>query len=208
MLWPCAEFRVPRRYRELTLIATISPAMLACMIDLNLAAWPRAANKQTIYPDSAGVYALFLHEGATITNVRPGEFGLVYVGLGQGARGLAARCHFKGKTAGHSPRRSLSALLTDQLGLRPIFIRKPSGATTFKLEKASEQILDRWMESSLSVAFQLNHSPDEHERALIRRWEPPLNCDKKICPLNAQQLFVLERRDWFKATAAQLASKV
>jgi hypothetical protein len=206
MLWPCAEFRVPRRYRELTLIATISPAMLACMIDLNLAAWPRAANKQTIYPDSAGVYALFLHEGATITNVRPGEFGLVYVGLGQGARGLAARCHFKGKTAGHSPRRSLSALLADQLGLRPIFIRKPSGATTFKLDKASEQLLDQWMENSLSVAFQLSDNPDEHERELIRRWVPPLNCDKKICPLNAQQLFVLDRRDKFKAMAAQLAS--
>jgi hypothetical protein len=178
------------------------------MTDLNLFAWPRAANMQTSYPNSAGVYALFLHDDVTIPGVRSGEFGLIYVGLGQGARGLAARCHFKGKTAGHSPRRSLSALLTDQLGLRPIFIRKPSGATTFKLEKASEQILDRWMESSLSVAFQLNHSPDEHERALIRRWEPPLNCDKKICPLNAQQLFVLERRDWFKATAAQLASKV
>ena len=206
MLLPRAEFRVPRRYRELTLIATISPAMLACMIDLNLAAWPRVANKQTIYPNSAGVYALFLHEDATIPNVRPGEFGLVYVGLGQGARGLAARCHFKGKTAGHSPRRSLSALLAEQLGLRPIFIRKPSGATTFKLDNASEQLLDQWMENSLSVAFQLNDNPGEPERELIRRWEPPLNCDKKICPLNAQQLFVLDRRDKFKAMAAQMAS--
>ena len=188
------------------MIATISPAMLARMTDLNLADWPRVANKQTIYPNSAGVYALFLHEGATIPNVRPGEFGLVYVGLGQGARGLAARCHFSGSTAGHSPRRSLSALLADQLGLRPIFIRKPSGATTFKLDKASEQLLDQWMENSLNVAFQLNDNPGEHERELIRRWEPPLNCDKKICPLNDQQLFVLERRDKFKAMAAQLAS--
>ena len=67
--------------------------------------------------------------------MRPGEFGLVYVGLGQGTRGLAARCHFKGKTSGHSPRRSLSALLADELDLRPIFIRKPSGTTTFKLDK-------------------------------------------------------------------------
>ena len=206
MRGPNAELRLPRRYRGLTLIATISPAMLAGMTDLNLAAWPRAANKQTIYPNSAGVYALFLREGAAIPNVRPAEFGLVYVGLGQGARGLAARCHFKGKTAGHSPRRSLSALLADQLGLRPIFIRKPSGATTFKLDKASEQLLDQWMENSLSVAFQLSDNPDEHERELIRRWEPPLNCDKKICPLNAQQLFVLDRRDKFKAMAAQLTS--
>lgn len=180
--------------------------MLACMNDLNLSAWPRFANKQTIYPNSAGVYALFLHEGATIPSVRPGEFGLVYVGFGQGARGLAARCHFKGRTAGHSPRRSLSALLVDQLGMRPIFIRKPSGATTFKLDKASEQLLDQWMENSLSVAFQLNDNPGEHERELIWRWEPPLNCDKKTCPLNAQQLFVLDRREKFKAMAAQMAS--
>lgn len=206
MRGPYAESRLPREYRGLTLIATISPAMLACMTDLNLAAWPRVANEQAIYPNSAGVYALFLHEGATIPNVRPGEFGLVYVGLGQGARGLAARCHFKGRTAGHSPRRSLSALLAEQLGLRPIFIRKPSGTTTFKLDKGSEQLLDQWMENSLSVAFQLNDNPGEHERELIRRWEPPLNCDKKICPLNDQQLFVLERRDKFKAVAARLAS--
>ena len=204
--WHFTELRLPRRHGGLTLIATISPAMLARMTDLNLADWPRVANKQTIYPNSAGVYALFLHEGATIPNVRPGEFGLVYVGLGQGARGLAARCHFKGKTAGHSPRRSLSALLADQLGLWPIFIRKPSGATTFKLDKTSEQLLDQWMENSLSVAFRLNDNPGEHERELIRRWEPPLNCDKKICPLNDQQLFVLDRRDKFKAMAAQLAS--
>lgn len=176
------------------------------MTAFNLSAWPRAANKQTIFPNSADVYALFLHKGATIPGVRPGESGLVYVGLGQGARGLAARCHFKGKTAGHSPRRSLSALLADQLGLRPIFIRKPSGSTTFKLDKASEQLLDQWMESSLSVAFQLNDNPGEYERELIRRWEPALNCDKKICPLNAQQLFVLDRREKFKAMAAKLAS--
>ncbi len=175
------------------------------MTDLNLSAWPRAANKQTSYPKLAGVYALFLHEGATIPGVRPGESGLVYVGLGQGERGLAARCHFKGKTAGHSPRRSLAALLSDQLGLRPIFIRKQSGSTTFKLDTESEQVLDQWMEVSLRVAFQLNDNPSEHERELIRRWEPPLNCDKKICPLNAQQLFVLDRRDRFKAMAAQMA---
>jgi hypothetical protein len=175
------------------------------MNDLNLPAWPRAANKQTSYPNSAGVYALFLNAGATIPNVRPGGSGLVYIGMGQGVRGLAGRCHFKGKTAGHSPRRSLSALLADQLGLLPIFIGKPSGATTFKLDKVSEQLLDQWMENNLSVALQLNDNPGEHERDLIRRWEPPLNCDKKVCPLNAQQLFVLERRDRFKALAAQMA---
>lgn len=196
-----------RPYCELILIATDAAAMLSYMTDLNLFAWPRAANMRTHYPNSAGVYALFLHEDVTIPDVRPGESGLIYVGLGQGARGLAARCHFKGKTAGHSPRRSLAALLADQLGLRPIFIRKPSGATTFKLDKASEYLLDQWMESSLSVAFQLNDEPGEHERALIRRWEPPLNCDKKVCPLNAEQLFVLDRRDRFKATAARLADQ-
>lgn len=175
------------------------------MIALNLSDWPRAANKQTLYPNTAGVYALFLNEGATLPGVRPGEFGLVYVGLGQGMRGLAARCHFKGKTAGHSPRRSLSALLADELDLRPVYIRKPSGATTFKLDKASERLLDLWMEDNLRVALQLRDKPDDYERELIRRWEPPLNCDKKVCPLNAQQLFVLDRREAFKAYAATLS---
>ena len=120
-------------------------------------------------------------------------------------RGLAARCHFKGKTAGHSPRRSLSALLADELGLRPIFIRKPSGSTTFKLDKVSEHLLDQWMEDNLCVALQPYDNPDDYERELIRRWEPPLNCDKKVCLLNAQQSFVLDRREMFKANAARLA---
>lgn len=172
------------------------------MTDLSLSDWPRAANNQTSYPNAAGVYALFLNEGATIPDVQPGQFGLVYVGLGQGTRGLAARCHFKGKTAGHSPRRSLAALLAGELGLWPIFIRKPSGATTFKLDKASEHLLDQWMEENLSVALQLCDGPGDFERDLIRRWEPPLNCDKKVCPLNAQQLLVLDRRETFKAYAA------
>ncbi len=175
------------------------------MTDLNLSDWPRTTNKQTTYPHTAGVYALFLNERAIIPGVRPGEFGLVYVGLGQGTHGLAARCHFKGKTAGHSPRRSLSALLADELGLRPIFIRKPSGSTTFKLDKVSEHLLDQWMEDNLCVALQPYYNPDDYERALIRRWEPPLNCDKKVCPLNAQQSFVLDRREMFKANAARLA---
>ena len=175
------------------------------MTDLNLAIWSRDANNQTTYPNTAGVYALFLNKGATIPDVQPGKFGLIYVGLGQGLRGLAARSHFRGKTASHSPRRSLSALLADELGLRPIFIRKPSGATTFKLDKASEQLLDQWMEHNLSVALKPSDNPVGYERELIRHWEPPLNCDKKVCPLNAQQLFVLDRRDKFKVFAARLA---
>ena len=174
------------------------------MVDLNLSDWLRATNKQTTYPNTAGVYALFLNAGATIPGVRQGESGLVYVGLGQGARGLAARCHFKGKTAGHSPRRSLAALLADELRLRPIFIRKPSGSTTFKLDKASEHLLDQWMEDHLCVALRRYDNPGDYERALIRHWEPPLNCDKKVCPLNAQQLFVLDRREMLKAHAARL----
>lgn len=95
-------------------------------------------------------------------------------------------------------------MLAGELGLRPIFIRKPSGATTFKLDKASEYLLDQWMEANLCVALQLRDNPADYERDLIRRWGPPLNCDKKVCPLNAQQLLVLDRRERFKAQAARL----
>ncbi len=84
------------------------------------------------------------------------------------------------------------------------FIRKPSGATTFKLDQASEYLLDQWMEENLRVALQPCDNPDDYERELIRRLEPPLNCDKKVCPLNAQQLLVLDRRETFKAHAATL----
>src|SRR3546814_14558333 len=131
------------------------------MPDLRPSGVPRAANKQSTYPNTAGFYALFLNAGSIIPGVRPGECGLLYVGLGQGARGLAARCHFKGKTAGHSPRRSLAALLADELCLRPIFIRKPSGATTFKLDKASEHLLDQWIAANFRVVFRISNTQAE-----------------------------------------------
>ncbi|MGH2359536.1 MAG: hypothetical protein ACRDGM_03205, partial [bacterium] len=50
--------------------------------------------------------------------------------------------------------------------------------------------------------------PKDYECELIRRWEPPLNCDTKVCPLNAQQLFVLDRREMFKAHAARLTGNL
>lgn len=171
------------------------------MTNLDVSTWSRALNKQTQYPTLPGVYALFLNPRATLAGVQPCESGLLYVGLGQGARGLAARCHFKGRTEIHSPRRSLSALLANELDLQPIFIRKRSGPTTFKLEKRSEQLLTDWMEINLSVALQPIASPGQFERELIQRWAPPLNCDRKVCPLNKQQLFVLDQREKFKSLA-------
>lgn len=174
------------------------------MTDLNLLSWERAPNMKTIYPTAPGVYALFLNKGASIPGVQPGEDGLIYVGLGQSARGLSARCHFRGKTASHSPRRSLASLLARKLGLRPIFIRKANGSTTFKLDQTSERLLDQWMEHNLGVALRTYDAPGDYERELIRRWQPPLNCDKKICPLNEQQSFVLDCRETFKSLAEQL----
>lgn len=176
------------------------------MDDLSLLLWPRGVNNVTIYPKRSGVYALFLNDGAIIPGVKSGAAGLIYVGIGQGARGLAGRCHIKGRTASHSPRRSLSSLLAKELRLRPIFIRKPSGATTFKLDTASERTLDHWMEQNLSIALHPLDAPAEYERRLITQWYPPLNCDKKVCALNDQQQFVLDQREKFKAQAAFLAN--
>jgi hypothetical protein len=81
----------------------------------------------------------------------------------------------------------------------------PKRGRAARLDKVSEHLLDRWMEDNLCVAWQLRNNPDDYERELIRRWEPPPNCDKKVCPLNAQQLLVLDRREMFKAYAARLA---
>jgi len=63
------------------------------------------------------------------------------------------------------------------------------------------------MEQNLSVALHPLNAPAEYERSLITHWQPPLNCDKKVCALNDQQQFVLEQRENFKAHAAMLANE-
>ena len=111
--------------------------------------------------------------------------GLIYIGLG---RDLSKRCHFNGKTEGHSPRRSLATLLWKELGLEPEL-----GANgNCKLSAASEKRLDAWMHDNLLMAFETLDDIEVVEGALIKQWGPPLNLTE--CPPTPQRKALKARR--------------
>lgn len=147
--------------------------------------WPRKPRNELTLPKVSGVYALFLREHSSLPDVVPLKGGLIYIGLGSS---LAKRCHFNGKTEGHSPRRSLAALLWQQLGLEPEL-----GANgNCKLGKSSEKRLDIWMHENLLMAFDTYDDFARVEDVLIKRYAPPLNLTK--CAQTQQHLAVKQRR--------------
>lgn len=154
--------------------------------------WPRQPRAKTILPDRAGVYALFLKGGSSLPGIAPLAEGLIYIGR---AQHLVRRCHFRGKTEGHSPRRSLAALLWHPLGLAPEL-----GANgNCKLDQPSERRLDDWMHANLLLALQVCDDFARLEGILIRRFSPPLNLTK--CAQSAQHTALKNLRATMRASA-------
>ena len=133
--------------------------------------WPRKPRAELTLPTVSGVYALFLRENSSLPNLIPLDGGLIYIGLG---RSILKRCHFSGKTESHSPRRSLAALLWQELGLEPEL-----GANgNYRLSKSSEKRLDAWMHENLLMAFDTFNDFAVVEDVLIKQFAPPLNLTK------------------------------
>lgn len=147
--------------------------------------WPRMARSEQYLPAVSGVYALFIRESSSISGLVPAQDGLIYIGLG---RNLAKRCHFNGKTEGHSPRRSLAALLWRELKLEP----ELAANGNFKLRQTSERCLDAWMHDNLLIAFETFEDFCAVEDTFIRQFAPPLNLTK--CPQSVQHKMVKRLR--------------
>ena len=140
--------------------------------------WKRGPRQDFSLGADCGVYALFLRPGANLPIIEPGREGLVYIGMTGANGGFAQRCHFRGKTGTHSPRRSLAALLMDMLDLKPL--PKRGNSTEVKLAVASERRLDRWMHDNLLVAYEICPDPIGRETELVSRLAPPLNLTKCV----------------------------
>jgi hypothetical protein len=123
----------------------------------------------------------------------------LYVGKAQ--KSLASRdvrVHFGigasgGSTTGHSTlRRSLAALLADQLQLRPVPREKvpPHRFAMFALDEPSDARLNDWMYEHLRLATwvmpaEAGESLAAVESAVITRWVPPLNLKGSPAPSRA-----------------------
>lgn len=113
----------------------------------------------------------------TFPNPNPSRDLPVYVGIAA-TETLAerfAKCHLS-RTRGSALRRSLAALLADELNLLPHLLggsaRRPD---KFGLSPTGEKLLTDWMEQNLKVSWVEVAAPGDDESRLIRELLPGLN---------------------------------
>jgi len=134
------------------------------------------------------VYALHLSNPQAFPQIEVDSSGLLYVGMTEDS--LEARNHFGHKDSSFSsPRRSLGAILKQELGLKAI----PRGSgkslkdmTHFRFARDGEQRLTTWMIEHLEYSsVVLVDGIGDVERVLINCLRPPLNLDKWKNPQRA-----------------------
>ena len=145
------------------------------------------ADAVRLVPKAPGLYA-FYGDGRAWAELRLSPaFDSQPLYVGKAERSLNGRdvgTHFAvGKTGSSTVRRSLAALLVDELALVavPRNLAKPDGSANFGLDVASEGSLSSWMEQRLSLATWSKPEGanlDGIETAVVRRLRPPLNLDK------------------------------
>lgn len=140
-----------------------------------------------LVPDQPGLYAFYGDEEAwtelALERVFDGQ--PLYVGKAERSlNGRDVRTHFaSGKTGSSTVRRSLAALLDDELDLVavPRNLDKPDGSANFAIDPASDTRLSSWMERHLHLATWTKPQGivlNEIETAVVLRLRPPLNLDK------------------------------
>lgn len=137
-------------------------------------------------PPLPGVYAFFLRDGAALPGVQCASDAFLYIGLSSNLAQREFDTHFQAGQSGFSTlRRSLGALLMDELNLHP----QPRGTgasdtnyRNYRFDDAGEQSLSTWMRENVNVAVQAVPDPGELERNLISQAQPPLNLTLWINP--------------------------
>jgi hypothetical protein len=141
-------------------------------------------------PSKPGLYAMYASAdvaarlGLIVTTGTP-----LYVGKAE--RSLAGRdlgTHFAtnasrpARTGGSTVRRSFAALLRDELALQavPRNVNNPDGSANYALTPEGDARLTDWMHENLSLAVWPAPQPQpiplrDIEKAVLRRWSPPLN---------------------------------
>ena len=109
---------------------------------------------ETPIRDGPGVYALFLSNRHALA-VTVGDFDTLYIGMT--TKNSKARSHFNGNSSGSSPRRSLGALLKEELHLNAYSEgggrRTPQDVEKYHFQKTEEIALIAWMEKHLTYSY-------------------------------------------------------
>lgn len=156
-------------------------------------------------PDVAGFYAWWVAQDAlphVPTNPHPSEpFGLLYVGIAPSRESSSATLrsrvlgqHVRGNTGSSTFRRSLAALLLEQMSWAPV------RTTTREVLTADDNLaLTAWQRQNLRLAWIHGDAPWISERTIIEEMQPPLNlADNASHPFHES---MSEARRRFKAAA-------
>ena len=168
----------------------------------------RRAPSQVGEAVAPGVYAVFIDKPDGLPGVAIDQSGLLYIGMTADPAGQ--RNHFEHSHSGFSsPRRSLGALLKDQLRLRAI--PRSSGAsssnwTNYRFSDEGEAALTLWMRANLSMS----HVPlsggrlniERVEKQLIAYLKPPLNLKDNSAVAGRERLEKLRKACREEARAA------
>lgn len=137
-------------------------------------------------PDGPGLYAVYAEEPVWITlGLQPSiDDAPLYVGKAEDSlvrRDM--RTHFQtGRTGSSTLRRSLAALLRDELKLRalPRNAARPNHFANFSLEPEGDARLTTWMHERLAIAFWQKSGLElnDVETSVVEAWAPPLNISK------------------------------
>lgn len=150
------------------------------------------ANAEAVVPPVPGLYAIYATEWAELGLGHPPDDRPLYVGKSESSladRDL--RTHFgSGRTGSFTVRRTFAALLHDSLGLRgiPRNPARPERFANYGLSPEHDRLLTDWMRSRLALAVWpgvRTASLITVERAVLQRWQPPLNLKDVHTPWSA-----------------------
>lgn len=140
-------------------------------------------------PVSPGIYGFFLDPGTCLPGFAAGG-SLVYLGKAEDSlRTRALNKHLTaGRTGSSSLRRSLGAILREELKLIPTPRSTGAPPDKFKFTPDGERALTDWMMDHLEVGFWRAESDSKQltntETEVLRLTRPPLDLDRKTRHLN------------------------
>lgn len=151
-------------------------------------AWPYRQIRTFSY--KPGIYAIyFIGEKFPLEGCSPAKDEIIYLGKTESSQAHRdEHTHFaSGKTGSSTLRRSIGALLRDELSLVPVLrndIDFDAGRKSFfKFDELSEEKLTKWMKDNLALSFyECDETPaeiDATESQLIAETKPVLNIDSK-----------------------------
>lgn len=168
-----------------------------------------SADARVLAPHKPGLYAIYVDElvweELRLTRSSPGA--PLYVGKAEHSlHGRDVRTHFaSGRTGSSTVRRSLAALLVDDLSLEAVPRNRevPDRSANFGLTECSDNRLTRWMDERLGLAFWVKDGQvdlADLEAEVLARFRPPLNLTKvgesRRYLRDARKRMAKTARDW------------